>query len=68
METCERYKERWFEMELRYRVCYNYTLRDKGGKTIFLISAENLMDPGEILGHLLELSVVEEMIIARTHV
>jgi hypothetical protein len=53
---------------LRCGVCHNYTLRDKGGKTIFLMSAENHMDPGEIPGHLLELSVVEEMIIARTHV
>jgi hypothetical protein len=43
-------------------------LRDKGGKTIFLILAENLIDPGEILGYLLELSIVEEMIITRTHI
>jgi len=43
-------------------------LRDKGGKTIFLMSAENLMDPGEILGYLLELSVVEEIIITYTYV
>jgi hypothetical protein len=55
-------------MELRYRVYYNYILKDKGGKTIFLMSAENHMDPGEILGYLLELSIVEEMIITRTHV
>ena len=55
-------------MELRYRVYYNYTLRDKGGKTIFLMSAENHIDPGEIPGYLLELSVVEEIIITRTHV
>jgi hypothetical protein len=50
-------------MELRYGVYYNYTLRDKGGKTIFLISAENHIDPGEILSYLLELSIVEEIII-----
>jgi len=43
-------------MELRCGVYYNYTLRDKEGKTIFLISAENLMDPGEIPGRLLVLS------------
>ena len=55
-------------MELRCGVCYNYTLKDKGGKTIFLMSAENHMDPGEILGYLLELSVVEEMIITWTHI
>jgi hypothetical protein len=55
-------------MELRCGVYYNYILRDKGGKTIFLILAENLMDPGEIPGHLPELSVVEEIIITRTHI
>ena len=55
-------------MELRYRVYYNYTLRDKGGKTIFLISAENLIDPGEISSYLLELSVVEEIIITYTYI
>ena len=55
-------------MELRYRVYHNYTLRDKGGKTIFLISVENLIDPGEIPGYLLELSIVEEIIIARTYI
>jgi hypothetical protein len=55
-------------MELRCGVYYNYTLRDKRGKTIFLISTENHIDLGEILGYLLELSVVEEMIITWTHV
>ena len=50
-------------MELRYRVYYNYILRDKGSKTIFLISAENYMNLGEILGYLLELSIIEEIII-----
>jgi hypothetical protein len=55
-------------MELRCGVYYNYILRDKGGKTIFLMSAENLIDPGEIPGYLPELSAVEEMIIACTHV
>jgi hypothetical protein len=38
-------------------------LRDKGSKTIFLISAENLIDLSEIPGYLLELSIVKEMII-----
>jgi len=55
-------------MELRCGVYYNYMLRDKGGKTIFFISAENLIDLGEILGYLLELSVVEEIIITRTYI
>jgi hypothetical protein len=55
-------------MELRYGVYHNYILRDKGDKTVFLISAENLIDPGEIPGHLPELSVVKEIIITQTHV
>jgi hypothetical protein len=55
-------------MELRYRVYYNYILRDKGGKTIFLISTENHMDLGKILGYLLELSIVEEIIITWTYI
>jgi len=41
---------------------------DKGDKTPFLMSAENEMDPGELPAHLPELSQVEEMVIARSHV
>ena len=48
-----------------YHRCFN---RDKGNKTPFLMSAENEMDPGEIPAHLPELTQVEEMIIARSHV
>jgi hypothetical protein len=55
-------------MELRYGVYYNYILRDKGNKTIFLISIENLIDLGEILSYLLELSIVEEIIITYTYI
>jgi hypothetical protein len=55
-------------MELRYRIYYNCILRDKIGKTVFLVSVENLMDPGKIPDYLPELSVVEEIIITRTYI
>ena len=68
METCSRCKERWFAMDLMGEVCHACFLRDKGKKTPFLMSAENDMDPGDLPAHLPELTQVEEMIIARSHV
>jgi hypothetical protein len=68
METCIRCKERWFLMDLKNEICHTCFLRDKGNKTPFLMSADNEMDPGEIPAHLPELTQVEEMIIARSHV
>jgi len=64
METCIRYKEHWFSMDLKHRICHFCFLRDKGNKTPFLMSTDNEMDPGEIPAHLLDLTQVEEMIIA----
>jgi hypothetical protein len=55
-------------MDLKNKVCYTYFLRDKGKKIPFLISAENKIDLGELLAYLLELTQVEEMIIARSYV
>ena len=55
-------------MALKDGICRSCSLRDKAEKTPFLISAENNIDPGEIPGHLPELTQVEEMIIARCHV
>jgi hypothetical protein len=68
METYNYYKESWFAIDLRDIVCYSYYLRDKYGQTPFLISADNKIDPGDILAYLLVLTQVEEMIIARSHV
>ena len=68
METCSRCQERWFEMDLKHNVCHRCFNRDKGNKTPFLMSADNEMDPGELPAHLPELTQVEEMIIARSHV
>jgi len=68
MEACIRCKERWFSMDLKDEICHACFLRDKGNKTPFLMSADNEMDPGEVPAHLPELTQVEEMIIARSHV
>ena len=68
METCIRCKERWFSMDLKDEICHTCFLRDKGNKTPFLMSAENEMDPGEVPAYLPELTQVEEMIIAQSHV
>ena len=68
METCSRCKERWFTMDLKDEICHRCFNRDRGNKTPFLMSADNEMDPGELPAHLPELTQVEEMIIARSHV
>jgi hypothetical protein len=68
METCGRCKERWFTMDLKAQVCHACFLRDKRNQSPFLMSADNNMDPGEVPAHLPELTQVEEMIIARSHV
>ena len=68
MESCSRCKERWFCMDLKDEICHRCFNRDKGNKTPFLMSAENEMDLGEIPAYLLELTQVEEMIIAQSYV
>jgi hypothetical protein len=55
-------------MDLKNEICHSCFLRDKSNKTPFLMSVENEMDLGEIPAHLLELTQVEEMIIAQSHV
>ena len=68
METCLRCKERWFAMDLKGDVCHACLLRDRGNRIPFLMSADNEMDPGELPAYLPELTQVEEMTIARSHV
>ena len=56
-------------MELWCGICHHCYLRDTNGqKRLYLISAENQMDPGIVLADLPELAQVEEMVIARAHV
>jgi hypothetical protein len=68
METCIRCKGRWFSMDLKDKICHACFLRDKGNKTPFLMSADNEIDLGELLAYLPELTQIEEMIIAWSHV
>ena len=55
-------------MNLKDDVCHACLLRDKNNLTPFLMSVENDMDPGKLPSYLPELTQVEEMIIARSHV
>jgi hypothetical protein len=68
MDTCERCKERWFDIKLKLSICYRCLQRDKGRQSPFLMSAVNELDPGDVPAYLPELSQVEEIIIARSHV
>jgi hypothetical protein len=51
-------------MRLKDKVYYTCFLKDKGGQTLFLFSADNEMDLGAVLAHLLVLTQIEEMVIA----
>jgi hypothetical protein len=64
MDTCTRCNARWFDMRLKDKVYYTCFLKDKGGQTLFLFSADNEMDLGAVLAHLLVLTQIEEMVIA----
>jgi hypothetical protein len=59
-------------MQLNNSICHNCTLRDSEAKKKdgqpFLISANNNIDLGDCYSHLLDLSQIEEMCIARAHV
>jgi hypothetical protein len=72
METCQRCQEHGFAMDLKGSICHRCFLRDTDNRkqpvTPFLMSAENHIDPGVVPSYLLELSQVEEMVIARAYV
>jgi hypothetical protein len=55
-------------MDLKDGICHSYFLQDKWNQTLFLISADNRMDPGVFLAHLPALTQIEEIIITRSHV
>ena len=55
-------------MKLKDGICHNCVLKDKGGQTPYLFSAENKMDLGIVPAHLPALTQIEEMVIARSHV
>jgi hypothetical protein len=54
-------------MKLKDGICHNCVLKDKGGQTLHLFSAENKMDPGIVPAHLPALTQIEEMVIARCY-
>lgn len=71
MTTCSRCKERWFDMKLKESVCHRCERHDSDNRrngVVFLWSAENDMDPGEVDAALPVLTQTEEMLIARVHV
>jgi len=71
LDYCTRCKETWFNNNVVNGVCKKCrTTRDKSKKDDepFLMSAENLMDPGGVPPNLPKLTQVEEMLIAKVHV
>jgi hypothetical protein len=68
IESYSRCKERWFCIDLKSDVCHRCFNRDKGNKTPFLMSVANEIDLGELPAYLPELTQVEEIIIARSHI
>jgi hypothetical protein len=59
-------------MDLKDEICHRCFLRDTNARkepvTPFLMTADNMMDPGPVPPDLPELIQVEEMVIARAHV
>ncbi|KJZ69477.1 hypothetical protein HIM_11139 [Hirsutella minnesotensis 3608] len=71
MHSCIRCKERWFDMKLNgLKICSRCISRDgkRGPNEPFFFSAANNLDFGEVPGNLPDLTMVEEMLIARVHV
>ncbi|KJZ68228.1 hypothetical protein HIM_12379 [Hirsutella minnesotensis 3608] len=71
MLSCVRCKERWFDMKLNgLKICSRCISRDgkRGPNEPYFFSAANNLDFGEVPDNLPDLSMVEEMLIARVHV
>ncbi|KAI8416761.1 hypothetical protein FOFC_03074 [Fusarium oxysporum] len=70
MEHCARCQETWFDMGLKGGICKRCIARDKNKKEDepWFFSAENQLDFGLIPAFLPQLTIVEEMLIARVHV
>ena len=61
-------KEQWFAIDLKGQVCHTCFLQDKQNQSLFLMSADNNIDLGELLACLPELTQVKKMIIAWSYV
>ncbi|PCD22018.1 hypothetical protein AU210_015820 [Fusarium oxysporum f. sp. radicis-cucumerinum] len=70
MEHCARYQEAWFDMGLKDGICKRCIAKDKNKKEDepWFFSAENQLDFGLVPAFLPQLTIVEEMLIARVHV
>ncbi|KAH6988597.1 hypothetical protein EDB80DRAFT_654786 [Ilyonectria destructans] len=71
MHSCIRCQERWFDMKRNSsKSCSCYISRDKerAPNEPYFFSAANNLDFGELPGNLPDLTMVEEMLIARVHV
>ncbi|KAK8913436.1 hypothetical protein VCV18_011442 [Metarhizium anisopliae] len=71
MHSCLRCKECWFDMKPnRLNICARCISRDRkrGSDEPYFFSAENNLDFGEVPNNLPDLTMVEEMLIARVHV
>jgi hypothetical protein len=69
MDTCTRYKERWFQIDILNGVYGSYLKRDRNVQEgePFLFSKENNIYPRVILGCLRDLTQIEEIVIAKAH-
>ncbi|KAM4062958.1 PIF1-like helicase [Hirsutella rhossiliensis] len=71
MHSCIRCQERWFDMKRNsLKICSRCISRDrkKGPNEPYFFSAANNLDFGEVPSDLPDLTMVEEMLIARVHV
>ncbi|XP_044723694.1 ATP-dependent DNA helicase PIF1 [Hirsutella rhossiliensis] len=71
MQSCIRCQERWFDMKRNsLKICSRCIGRDrkKAPNEPYFFSAANHLDFGEIPANLPDLTMVEEMLIARVHV
>jgi hypothetical protein len=70
MEHCARCQETWFDMGLKDGICKRCIAKDKNKKEDepWFFSAENQLDFGLIPAFLPQLTIAEEMLIARVHV
>ncbi|KAI8710750.1 ATP-dependent DNA helicase [Fusarium sp. LHS14.1] len=71
MHSCIRCREHWFDMKRNsLKICSRCISRDKekASNEPYFFSAANNLDFGEVPGNLPDLTMVEEMLIARVHV
>ena len=71
VHSCLCCRERWFDMKLNsLNICSRCISRDRTRTSDkrYFFSAENNVDFGEVPGNLPDLTMVEEMLIARVHV